>query len=417
MHRTTLAALALCMTQLGGCKSSPANAPAAPVSPPRPAHSAHSSQPPIDCPLRKAGIDPGSLKPFEETQKYIDFLERPDRATWQKPDEVVAALGLTGTETVADVGAGSGYFSSRLARVVPKGRVVAIDVEPEMIRHIHHKSMEEQFTNVDAVLAPLDDPSIPRESDLVLICDVLHHVEAREAWLAKAFRELKPGSRLALIEFKEGTLPEGPPERMKIPRSGLLRLMQDAGFVLQSERPDLLPYQTFLVFARPDREAQMKEITYRPIGVVHSEFVKQEGTPIQSVFAGNAKGYIELDPAYAPALKDLEGMERIWVLYHLDRAAPYQPLVVPYLDDSKHGLFATRSPPRPNPIGISVLRLIAVKGNRLEVEGMDILDGTPLLDIKPYVPQFDAVEASRAGWFDHAKKKDHAADARFDSNR
>jgi tRNA (adenine37-N6)-methyltransferase len=159
----------------------------------------------------------------------------------------------------------------------------------------------------------------------------------------------------------------------------------------------------------------MNGITYHPIGVIHSEFQRQEGTPVQSVFAGHAAGHLELEPAYEPALKDLEGFERIWVLYHFDRAVRYQPLVMPYLDDTQHGLFATRSPPRPNAIGLSTLRVLSIEGSRVNVEGMDILDGTPLLDIKPYVPEFDAFAPSRAGWFDRVTKTNHTADARFET--
>ncbi|MBI5549336.1 MAG: class I SAM-dependent methyltransferase [Deltaproteobacteria bacterium] len=257
---TAFVALALSPALLAGCKSEPKQAPppaavvqaavATPV--PHVAHGAGAA--PIDCPLRKHGIDPGSLKPFEETEKYIAFLERADRASWQKPDEVVAALGLRGSETVADVGAGSGYFSFRFAKALPKGKVWAIDVDPEMVRHVHHRAAQEKVGNIEVVLAPPDDPSIPTKADLVFVCDVLHHVSAREAWLAKAFRETRPGTRFVLVEFKEGELPEGPPERMKISRAEVVRLMQEAGFVLQSERPELLPYQTFLVFARPDRK-------------------------------------------------------------------------------------------------------------------------------------------------------------------
>jgi hypothetical protein len=98
-----------------------------------------SAQVPIDCPLRKQGIDPSLMRPFEEVENYIAFLERPDRARWQKPDEVVSALGLTGGETVIDLGAGSGYFAFRLAEALPRGKVIAADIEPEMIRHVHHK--------------------------------------------------------------------------------------------------------------------------------------------------------------------------------------------------------------------------------------------------------------------------------------
>jgi SAM-dependent methyltransferase len=209
-----------------------------------------SALPPIECPLRKAGVDPQHLKPFEDVQKYVAFLERPDRAAWQKPDDVVRALHLTGTEVIADVGAGSGYFTFRLAAAVPQGRVVATDIEPEMIRYIHHKAMTEGIRNVEPVLATADDPKVPAGADIVFVCDVLHHVSDRSAWLLRLHDEMKPGARLILVEFKDGDLPEGPPAALKIPRDEMLRLVHDSGFVLSGEEEDLLPYQTFLVFRK-----------------------------------------------------------------------------------------------------------------------------------------------------------------------
>ena len=208
------------------------------------------AHPPIDCPLRKLGVDPRGLRPFDDVEKYIAYLERPDRAVWQRPDQVVAALGLAGTETVADVGAGSGYFTFRFSRALPRGKVVALDVEPEMIRHIHHKAMTEGFANVTAVLSKPEDPGIPPGTDIVFVCDVLHHVQDRAGWLAKLGREMRRGAKLVLIEFKEGKLPEGPPEHGKIPRVELLKLAAGAGLTLQAEQRDLLPYQLFLVFQR-----------------------------------------------------------------------------------------------------------------------------------------------------------------------
>ena len=208
------------------------------------------AHPPIDCPLRKQGLDPAHLRPFEDTAKYIAFLERPDRAAWQKPDAMVAALGLTGKETVVDIGAGSGYFSFRLARAVPQGKVIALDVEPEMIRHIHHKVMIEGVRNLQVAIAKPDDPGVPAEADLVFMCDVLHHIQDRPAWLAKLVAQMHKGARLALVEFKEGKLPEGPPEAVKLSRAQLVTLATDAGLALDSDKPDLLPYQIFLVFRK-----------------------------------------------------------------------------------------------------------------------------------------------------------------------
>jgi SAM-dependent methyltransferase len=209
-----------------------------------------SNLPPIECPLRQAGVDPQHLKPFADVQKYVAFLERPDRAVWQKPDEAVRALHLAGNEVVADVGAGSGYFTFRLAAALPQGRVVATDIEPEMVRHIHHKAMTEGIRNVEPVLASADDPRVPATADIVFVCDVLHHVSDRVAWLGRLHDQMKPGARLVLVEFKEGSLPEGPPASLKIPRDEMLRLVRAAGFVLIAEEKDLLPYQTFLVFRK-----------------------------------------------------------------------------------------------------------------------------------------------------------------------
>ncbi len=227
------------------------------LSPPQPDHDStssdrghHATSTPIDCPLHKAGVATGDLRPFEDVEAYIAFLERADRAAWQKPDEVVRALDLTGTETIADVGAGSGYFTFRLASAVPRGRVVAVEIEPEMVRHIHHKAQTDEIDNVETVLVTSDEVEAPKGADLVFVCDVLHHVADREAWLERLFQSMRPGARLALIEFKEGELPEGPPAEVKIPRAELIRLAEGAGFTFEAEETELLPYQVFLTFVR-----------------------------------------------------------------------------------------------------------------------------------------------------------------------
>lgn len=211
----------------------------------------HDRAAPIDCPLHRKNVDPAALRPFSETEKWIEFLDKPDRAAWQRPDEVVAALHLAGTETLVDVGAGSGYFTFRFAKALPRGTVVATDIDPEMVRHIHRRVMTEHLSNVRVVLAKPEDPSVPAGADVVFVCDVLHHVQRPEAWLRKAFDEMKPGAKLVVIEFKEGKLPQGPPESLKIPRAQLVGRLQRAGFSLAGDRPDLLPYQTFLTFEKP----------------------------------------------------------------------------------------------------------------------------------------------------------------------
>jgi tRNA-Thr(GGU) m(6)t(6)A37 methyltransferase TsaA len=142
----------------------------------------------------------------------------------------------------------------------------------------------------------------------------------------------------------------------------------------------------------------MNAIVYEPVGVVRSPLKEPYGAPIQSVAARDIEGVVEVFPEYAEGLRDIEGFSHLILIYHFHLSNKPSLIVKPYLDDETRGIFATRAPARPNPIGVSVVRLVRVDGTRLHVTGVDILDGTPVLDIKPYVPQFDAIEAERIGW-------------------
>lgn len=152
----------------------------------------------------------------------------------------------------------------------------------------------------------------------------------------------------------------------------------------------------------------------RFIGSIRTPFAEARGTPIQPSCAGVSEGTVIVDPQFSAALDDLEGFERIWLVYWMDRADPYRARVVPYRDTREHGVLATRSPCRPNAIGMSAVELLGRDGNVLRVGKVDVLDDTPLLDIKPYVPEFDAHPSSRAGWFEAAGCPERqVADARF----
>lgn len=142
----------------------------------------------------------------------------------------------------------------------------------------------------------------------------------------------------------------------------------------------------------------MQEIRYRPIGVIHSPFKQTKGMPIQPAGARGVAGTVEVIPEYGDGLKDLDGFSHIFLLYHFHLSQGYSLMVKPYLDDSLRGVFATRAPRRPNAIGISVVRLVGIEGCTLHIEDLDIADSTPLLDIKPYVPEFDSREVERIGW-------------------
>ncbi len=144
-----------------------------------------------------------------------------------------------------------------------------------------------------------------------------------------------------------------------------------------------------------------RPFTYRPIGTIHSPFTDIAGMPIQPTGARGVQGTIELDPEFCEGLADLDGFSRIILLYALHRCTGYSLMVTPFLDSTPRGVFATRSPKRPNAIGLSVVRLSGIDRCVLSIEDIDILDGTPLLDIKPYVSGFDAYPGERGGWLEH----------------
>ena len=142
------------------------------------------------------------------------------------------------------------------------------------------------------------------------------------------------------------------------------------------------------------------EIKYTSIGIIHSPFKGPKGVPIQPSAGIGVEGYVEIFPEYVPGLKDLESFSHIILLYHFHLSKPFSLLVKPYLDDEDHGVFATRAPARPNPIGLSIVQLLSIEKNILRIRDVDIVDGTPLLDIKPYVPQFDERGNARIGWLE-----------------
>jgi tRNA-Thr(GGU) m(6)t(6)A37 methyltransferase TsaA len=152
---------------------------------------------------------------------------------------------------------------------------------------------------------------------------------------------------------------------------------------------------------------------FEPIGVIRSPFSEPAGVPIQSAVAGDARGQVVVFDRFAEGLTDLEGFDRIWLVYVFDRGGPQRLRVTPFRDVKQRGLFSTRAPCRPNPIGLSPVRLQSIRGTTLEVSGLDVVDGTPLLDIKPYVPEFDSFPDSRAGWLDRGATDRNNADGRF----
>ena len=144
----------------------------------------------------------------------------------------------------------------------------------------------------------------------------------------------------------------------------------------------------------------MTDIKYRPIGIIHSPFEGPNGTPIQPAGAKGINGSVEVFPQYAEGLKDVEGFSHIILIYHFHLSGESSLTAKPYMDTESHGVFAMRGPSRPNSIGISVVRLVKVEENILRIQDVDIVDGTPLLDIKPYVPEFDIRDVESIGWLE-----------------
>lgn len=163
----------------------------------------------------------------------------------------------------------------------------------------------------------------------------------------------------------------------------------------------------------------MNKVEFRPIGIIHSPFKEHKGTPIQPRKGKGVKGYIDVYPDYSEGLADLDGFSHITLIYFMHLSKDYSLKVVPYLDNVPRGLFATRAPRRPNPIGLSVVKLDKIEGTTIHISNLDIIDGTPLLDIKPYVPHFDEPENIKIGWLTgkSGKAENKNADGRFAKNK
>jgi arsenite methyltransferase len=178
------------------------------------------------------------------SDEYVKVLDDPSRDEWQRPHDVVMALDLNPAQTIADIGAGTGYFARRFAKHA--GKVYAVDIDEKLLAIAANSAPP----NLETVTAAADDPRLPpRSVDIVFFCDVLHHIENRPAYYEKVARALKPGGRVVVIDFHEKPLPVGPPPSMKLSGNALIEEFQRAGFKL-SKRLDTLPYQYFLFFEK-----------------------------------------------------------------------------------------------------------------------------------------------------------------------
>lgn len=189
---------------------------------------------------------------FEDIDRWVAEFESPERDRQQKPDEVVAALKLRSADRIADIGAGTGYFSRRFASVADEGTVFAIDLEPNMLRYVAKRARAEGQTNVVPVLALPDSPMLARASvDVIFICNTIHHIDSRQDYYRILARTLRRGGRLAIVDFhKDAELEDGPSKEMRIAKQSLIDEIGAAGFRLAGDH-DFLPVQYFLIFDAP----------------------------------------------------------------------------------------------------------------------------------------------------------------------
>ena len=183
---------------------------------------------------------------FKDAEKWAHVFDDPKRDEWQKPHEVIQALKLPPDALVADVGAGTGYFSARLATMLPKGKVYAVDVEPDMVKHLAGRATREGRKNMQAVQGSPDDAKLPEKVDLILFVDVHHHIDQREQYFRKLRASLKPGGRVAIIDFRLDS-PEGPPKAARIAPEKVKAELKSAGYALAEEHA-FLTNQYFFIF-------------------------------------------------------------------------------------------------------------------------------------------------------------------------
>lgn len=184
---------------------------------------------------------------FDDPERFAKSFDDPERDAWQMPARVIEALGLRPDGTVADIGAGTGYFATRLAKSVPQGTVYAVDVEPAMLEFIQKRAHGEHLMNIVTVQATADSPNLPKPVDAILIVNTYHHLPSRTAYFGQLKESLSPSGRIAIVDYRKDT-PGGPPPEFRFEASQIIGEMQQAGYRLEAQH-DFLPQQNFLIFS------------------------------------------------------------------------------------------------------------------------------------------------------------------------
>lgn len=194
-----------------------------------------------------AAQSPGSHQhSFGDAERWAPVFDDPKRDAWQKPHQVIQALALKPDAVVADIGSGTGYFAVRLANMVPNGRVYGVDIEPEMVKYLAERAKREKLDNLVAIAGTPGDPRLPEKADVILLVDAYHHIDQRDRYFSNLRASLKPGGRLAIIDFRVDSS-EGPPRSVRIAPDRVVAELKAAGYSLTQEH-GFLPNQYFLVF-------------------------------------------------------------------------------------------------------------------------------------------------------------------------
>lgn len=189
---------------------------------------------------------------FEDTTRWAKVFEDPERDEWQKPDYVIGKLRLSDSAIIADVGSATGYFSVRLAKAVPHGKVYGVDIEQSMVDYLNHRAQAESLANLTSILGAPDDPRLPEAVDVIFVCDTYHHIDDRVEYFHRLIKWLRPGGRIVDVDYKPGELPRGPKPAHKLAPDRVVAEMYAAGYDLRDSDEEL-PYQYILTFTvRPD---------------------------------------------------------------------------------------------------------------------------------------------------------------------
>jgi cyclopropane fatty-acyl-phospholipid synthase-like methyltransferase len=209
------------------------------------------SESPVEHKHHMGGSSDGAFhRRFEEANKWAKEFDDPERDAWQEPEEILDALDLKRTSVVADIGAGTGYFSVRIAKPIPEGKIFAADIEPDMVRYLGERAQREHLTNLISVQASTDAANLPEPVDVVLVVDTYHHIGDRPEYFAKLKSSLRPAGRLAIVDFKADS-PTGPPAQYRISPERVTEELKAAGYSL-TETLQFLPRQYYLVFRKRD---------------------------------------------------------------------------------------------------------------------------------------------------------------------